>query len=97
MARKSDGGEGSIIRFYPMSDAIEDGTWSLATYPHPDSARVPAEDVEVAISPERLFWRSTGILAYGAGKPHPVSEEPLLLPWDEMIALPRDESGMERV
>lgn len=88
MARISDGGTGSRIRVTPPNDTGPDVPWSLATYPYPDNAFAPDEERDVATAPERLYWRSNGVLAYAPNKPHYVDEEHLLVTWDELMAPP---------
>lgn len=88
MARTSDGGTGSRIIVSNPGPATTESPWSLASYPYPDPTRVVDPDRETAISVDRLFWRESRILAYGAGKPHPVDEEAELWTWDEMMKPP---------
>jgi hypothetical protein len=88
MARLSDGGTGSRIIVSTPNRATTESPWSLESYPGPDPAFAVDSDRETAISLERLFWRESRTVAYGAGKPHPVDEEPLLVGWDEMMAPP---------
>lgn len=84
MARRSDNGEGNrIIVSAPLRpDTLN--PWSVATYPLPDPALASNPDREMAVSSERLYWRSTGALAYGAGLPHPVDEEHLIVNLQEL-------------
>lgn len=79
MARESDGGKGSRINVYPMPRPDKESPWSLMSWPRPDPLLIQDPNRETDINPERLFWRSSGILAYGAGHPHPVEEEHLLV------------------
>jgi len=88
MARLSDGGTGSRIIVTPAQRPTTDNPWSLASFPYPDPELAPDPDRETAIDAERLFWRESRILAYGAGRPHPVDEEELLVTWDEMMKPP---------
>lgn len=88
MARLSDGGTGSRIIVTPRERATTEAPWSSGTYPRPDPSYGIAEGTEVTVSHERLYWRSSGVLAYGADKPHPVDEEPLLWTWAEMTTPP---------
>ena len=88
MARLSDGGTGSrIIVSNPDPPTIQN-PWTLESYPYPDPTLAVDPDRETAVSLDRLFWRQSRTLAYGAGKPHPVDEEPLLWTWDEMMTPP---------
>lgn len=88
MARVSDGGTGSrIIVSYPGSEQ-RGNVWSLQSYPYPDPDFNFPEDMELAYSEERLYWRESRTLAYGAGKMHPVEEEHLLIGWDELMKPP---------
>jgi hypothetical protein len=84
MARESDGGTGSRIRVFPQPRAEVDSPWSLISYPRPDPALAPDPNRAMATAPHRLFWRETGVLAYGPNKPHPVDEEKHLVTWEEL-------------
>lgn len=86
MARLSDGGIGSIIRVFPAKRATEDSPWSAASYPYPDPDLAPDPFREMVLTVERLFWRSTGALAYGAGKAYPSDERAQLCTWAELTA-----------
>jgi hypothetical protein len=74
--------------------------WSLQSYPYPDPDFEFDEDTELATSQERLFWRESKALAYGAGKPHPVDQEPMLVTWEELTrpsdTLPTEKERRQR-
>lgn len=76
--RRSDGGEGNRLIVQPFIQENRTNPWSIATYPLPDPDLEPDPDRVMAVNPERLFWRTTGALAYRAGGEHPVAEEHLL-------------------
>ena len=79
MARESDGGKGSRINVYPMPRPTTESPWSLVSYPRPDESLVPDENREKEICEERLFWRSDGRLACGAGLPYFADERHLMV------------------
>jgi hypothetical protein len=84
MGRASDGGIGSRIRIHPIPKEEKETPWSIATYPRPDPSLMPDPNRRMDTSPVRLFWRNTGVLAYGPNKPHPVDEESELVTWEEL-------------
>lgn len=92
MARLSDGGIGSRIIVTPLEDRARPIPWSIQSYPRPDPDYIEAAERETRVSENRLFWRRNGVMAYGAGQPHPIEEEPLLMEWDEIANPPVDES-----
>lgn len=85
MARTSDGGTGSRVIVSPPRGLTHENPWSLQSYPYPDPDFEFDEETELATSDERLFWRDSRALAYGAGKPHPVDEESMLITWEELV------------
>lgn len=84
MARRSDGGTGSILRVHRQQRATVDIPWTVETYPWPDMSKAPDPTRERVETTERLFWRRDGTLAYRAGQLHPVDEEGLLMTWAEI-------------
>jgi hypothetical protein len=63
-------------------------TWSLATFPHPDPRFAPAPaGREYVETTETLYWKIDGALGFLPGDDHPLDQEKLLCPLDELRRL----------